>query len=150
MGFKHVRLLLAHLARVLNGILKFQLTRRWFCGYYPMRKRRFRHRAPKLLLFPSSLLPKVVPSPPFSIPNRSLPFDSAPRMPQAPILTIFHRFPGQKGTPHGSLFGRFPYIFVYFLKKRDLSKTCTGMIGLHVRPSQGAPFSSNLSSKSSI
>ena len=64
-----------------------------------MRKRRFRHRPPKSLLFPSILLPKVVLSPPFCIPNRSLPLDSAPRMPQAQILIIFDGFPGQNLVP---------------------------------------------------
>ena len=71
-------------------------------------------------------------------------------MPQAPILNIFDRFPGQTVVPNGSLFGRFPDIFAYLLKKCDLSKTCTGVSGLHVQPSPGAPFSPNLSSKSSV
>ena len=115
-----------------------------------MRKRRFRHRAPKSLVFPSILLPKSVPSPPFCIPNRSLPLDFAPQMPQAPTLSIFDRFPCQNLVQNGSLFGRFPDIFAYLLKKCDLSKTCTGVSGLHVRPSPGAPFSPNLSSKSSV
>ena len=66
---------------------------------YPMRKRRFRHRAPKSIIFPSILHPKSLLSPPFCIPNRSLPLDSAPRMPQAQILNICDRFPGQSGVP---------------------------------------------------
>ena len=82
-----------------------------------MRKRRFRHRAPKSLLFRSILLPKAVLSPPFCIPNRSLPLDSAPRMPQAPILSIFDRFPGQKGIPKWLPFWSISGHFRIFIEK---------------------------------
>ena len=82
-----------------------------------MRKRRFRHRAPKSLVFPSILLPKAVLSPPFCIPNRSLPLDSAPRMPQAPILSIFNRFPGQKLVPKWLPFWSISGHFRIFIEK---------------------------------
>ena len=82
-----------------------------------MRKRRFRHRAPKSLVFPSILLPKSVLSPPFCIPNRSLPLDSAPRMPQAPILSIFDRFPCQKGVPKWLPFWSISGHFRIFIEK---------------------------------
>ena len=76
-----------------------------------MRKRRFRHRAPKSIIFPSILHPKSLLSPPFCLPNRSLPLNFAPQMSQAPILSISDRFPGQKVVPKWlpfwSIFGHF-------------------------------------------
>ena len=89
--------------------------------------------------FPSILHPKSL-----------LSLNFATQMPQAQIFSSFDRCPGNTLSQNGSIFDRFPDIFQYFLKKCDLSKTCTGMSGLHVRPSPGAPFSPNLSSKSSV
>ena len=82
-----------------------------------MRKRRFRHRAPKSLVFPSILLPKSVLSPPSCIPNRSLPLDFAPRTPQAPLLTIFDRLPGKKVLPKWLPFWSMSGHFPIFLEK---------------------------------
>ena len=82
-----------------------------------MRKRRTRHRAPKSLIVPSMLHPKSVLSPPFCIANRSLPLDFAPRMPQAPILSIFDRFPCQSLVPKWLPFGPNSGHFRIFLEK---------------------------------
>ena len=82
-----------------------------------MRKRRFRHRAPKSLIFPSILHPKSLLSPPFCLPNRSLPLNFAPQMSQAPILSISDRFPGQKLVPKWLPFWSISGHFRIFIEK---------------------------------
>ena len=82
-----------------------------------MRKRRTRHRAPKSLIFPSILHPKSLLSPPFCLPNRSLPLNFAPQMSQAPTLSISDRFPGQKLVPKWLPFWSISGHFRIFIEK---------------------------------
>ena len=115
-----------------------------------MRKRCTRHRAPKSLIFRPILHPKSLLSPPFCIPNRSLPLDSAPQMPQAQILSIFDRFPGQTVVPKWLPFSSISGHFRIFIEKVRPLQNMHRRERIACPAVPGAPFSPNLSSKSSV